>query len=303
MMCQGSVQSVPLRPCRGLRSSPAAKYDIGETKLTYTPRVATLSVVGLAARPRRRRSARPDPRAAQLDLALPVKRGWGGKRPGSGRPRRAGGGAPHKARPALSARHPVHVVLRTAPAVHGLRRRACYHAIRWAVIRCARREDFRIVHLSIQQTHLHLLVEATDARALARGMQGFQISAAKLLNQGIRTGPANIPRRGAVFPDRYHATILRSPTQARHALAYVLNNWRKHWHQLPAAQRAQWIDPFSSSLAFPDWVEYGDAHFLWRGPPGYEPLLVFRPRTWLLRTGYLRGGPPISLAEVPSARA
>ena len=33
---------------------------------------------------------------------------------------------------------------------------------------------------------------------------------------------------GKVFPDRYHAQIIRTPRQARHALAYVLNNWRKH---------------------------------------------------------------------------
>ena len=214
----------------------------------------------------------------------------------------------------------MHVVLRAAPDIQRLRRRDTYHAIRRAVMRCAGRDDFRIVHLSIQQTHVHLIVEAAGKAALARGMQGFAISAAKLINRALgaaRARPCRIvhgedatrgggggggppaARRGAVFPTRYHATVLRSPTQTRHALAYVLNNWRKHWAQIPPVQRALWIDPFSSAYSFPGWAEYGDAVFLWPMPPTYEPLLVCRPHTWLLRDGYLRGGPPISVDECP----
>ena len=61
------------------------------------------------------------------------------------------------------------------------------------------------------------------------------------------------------------------------------------------------IDPFSTAIMFPGWEEYGDHPFLWRGPPTYDPLVVYQPRTWLLREGYKRGGPPISVREVPSA--
>ena len=107
----------------------------------------------------------------QLALVLPERRGWGGKRAGAGRPRKRTGEVAHTVRPALAARHPVHVVLRTAPAVRGLRRRDSYHAIRRAVIRGALRSDFRVVHLSIQQTHVHLIVEAADKGALARGVR------------------------------------------------------------------------------------------------------------------------------------
>ena len=60
------------------------------------------------------------------------------------------------------------------------------------------------------------------------------------------------------------------------------------------------VDPFSTAIAFPGWEEYGDRPFLWRGPPTYDPLVVYQPRTWLLREGYKRGGPPISVHEVPS---
>jgi hypothetical protein len=51
---------------------------------------------------------------------------------------------------------------------------------------------------------------------------------------------------------------------------------------------------------FPGWAEYADEPFMRRGPPTYDPLVVYQPRTWLLREGYLRGGAPISVREVPS---
>jgi REP-associated tyrosine transposase len=166
----------------------------------------------------------------------------------------------------------------------------------------ARREDFRIVQLSIQHNHVHLIVEADDKRALASGMQGFQISAAKHLNAAISKGKPGPRRRGTVFPDRYHAEIITSPTQARHALSYVMNNWRKHRedrHQPASTWKLDW---FSSAITFPGWAEYGDEAFLWRGPPTYDPLMVFQPRTWLLREGWKKKSGSISFREVPSKR-
>jgi REP element-mobilizing transposase RayT len=50
--------------------------------------------------------------------------------------------------------------------------------VRDASITAALRERFRIIHVSLQRDHVHMLVEAEDKAALARGMQGFQISAA-----------------------------------------------------------------------------------------------------------------------------
>ena len=136
----------------------------------------------------------------------------GGKLRGAGRPPKGQrAGSPHKERPFLHARYPVHVVLRVVGAVGSLRRRCVYQAIREATLTTALREDFRIVQLSLQRTHVHLLVEADDKAALARGMQGFQISAAKHLNAAISKGKPGPRRRGVVFPDRYHAEIITSP--------------------------------------------------------------------------------------------
>jgi REP element-mobilizing transposase RayT len=207
----------------------------------------------------------------------------------------------HKPRPPLHERHPVHVTLRAVPAVGSLRRRRMYHAIREATIVTARREDFRIVHLSIQRTHVHLLVEAKSSAALAAGMQGFQISAAKQINRAFSKGRPGPRRRGSVFPDRYHAQVITSPTQAHHALRYVLSNFRKHEEDLVAPMSEWRVDWFSSAAMFPDWAEYGeDEWHLWQGPSTYEPLVVFRARTWLLAEGWKKHSPTISCWEVPS---
>jgi hypothetical protein len=130
--------------------------------------------------------------------------------------------------------------------------------------------------------------------------QGFQLSAAKHLNAAISKGKPGPRRRGAVFPDRYHAEIITSPRQARHALSYVMNNFRKHQEDLRAPMSTWRIDWFSSAVMFPGWAEYGEEAFLWRGPEAYDPLVVYQPRTWLLREGWKKAG-AISCHEIPSS--
>ena len=107
----------------------------------------------------------------------------------------------------------MHVVLRVVPEVGSLRRPALYRALRDASVTAAMRERIRIVQISVQRTHVHMLVEAVDKKALARGMQGFQISAARNINTAL--GDKYGRRRGKVFVDRYHLVVVTSPTQAR----------------------------------------------------------------------------------------
>ena len=223
------------------------------------------------------------------------------RKPKRGRPKKPGAGVPHRRRPSLSARHPVHVVLRVVGAVGSLRRRLAYRAIRAATIVSVQKQDFRICHLSLQRTHIHLLVEADDRRALARGMQSFQISAAKHLNRMLSKDRPGPRRKGRVFADRYYAEVIETPRQARHALSYVLNNWRHH-HEDRDMRLASWeYDWFSSGWSFPDWAEDIHDPVFHPPPPSYEPLLVRRPTTWLLSIGWKRHG-LISYREVPSSR-
>jgi REP element-mobilizing transposase RayT len=224
----------------------------------------------------------------------------GGKRKGAGRkPKGARAGARHQERPEIKSRYPLHVVMRVVPQVGSMRRRPMYKAIREATIIAALRERFRIVHVSLQRTHVHMLVEAETKEALARGMQGFQISAARNINTAL--GDKYRRRRGKVFEDRYHVEVIESPTRARRALVYILNNWRKHREDQQGLASTWLVDPFSTGILFPDWQELEGKDFMWKMRETYEPLVVRRPASWLLREGWKLCG-PVSARTVPSKR-
>jgi REP element-mobilizing transposase RayT len=213
----------------------------------------------------------------------------GGKRRGAGRkPKGARAGERHEARPAFKAYHPLHVVMRVVPAAGSLRRRKMYRALRDASIIAALRDRFRIVHISLQRTHIHMLVEADDKAALARGMQGFLISAARNINTALGDGARR--RRGKVFADRYHAEVITTPTRARHAIGYVLSNWRRHREDQQGLASTWLVDPFSSGILFPDWAELQDKAVMWPLRETYDPMMVRRPRSWLLAEGWKLAG-------------
>ncbi|GAO02883.1 transposase [Anaeromyxobacter sp. PSR-1] len=223
--------------------------------------------------------------ARQLRFRLPAPRTHGGRRPGAGRkPKGARAGVSHHGRPEVTATTPVHVTLRLLPHVWNLRSRRSLRVVEAALSAVRNRLTFRVVHFSLQGNHLHLLVEAEGAAALSAGMQGLSIRLAKGLNRMMA-------RRGRVFADRYHAHVLRTPAEVRHALAYVLLNHRSH--RARAGERAGrgTVDPYSSGACFEGWreaVARADA-----------PGVTARPRTWLLATGWRRRG-LLSVDEVPA---
>jgi len=207
------------------------------------------------------------PREHQQELVFPT---WGGKRRGAGRkPKGAHAGAPHDTRPALSRHEPVHVTTHLRPEIPSLRG----PALRAVIERCfeegCERFGFRLVHYSIQSSHLHILAEVEDRHALSRGMQGLLVRIAKRLNKFLG-------RKGSVFADRYFAKPLTTPKVVRNALVYVLQNARKHGMQL-------WpIDPCSSGSWFDGWER--------PPPPPRRANPGVPPRTWLLSTGWKRHG-------------
>jgi REP element-mobilizing transposase RayT len=221
----------------------------------------------------------------KLDFRRRRKDGCVAKKPGPKPKPKGKRHVAHVARPEVSSRHPVHVTMRVVDEVAQLRTRKAYQAVRRALQRCAARSDYRVVQISIQKNHIHAICEADSKDALTRGMQSFEISAAKQLNRAMRR------KRGQVFASRYHTTSIETPTQARSELAYVLNNWLKH----RASGWTRWqIDPWSSASQFTGWAT----------PHGQEaprePLPVVAPQSWLLREGWMRArAGPIGLDEVP----
>lgn len=100
--------------------------------------------------------------------------------------------------------------------------------LRDAIIECIRagKERFgcRLLHYSIQDTHLHLVCEADDRESLSLGIQGLKIRIAKRLNK-------EWSRKGPVWSDRYHLTVAKTLKQVSKLLRYVLENFRKHNNQ------------------------------------------------------------------------
>src|ERR1700712_1514123 len=172
----------------------------------------------------------------------------GERRKGVGRPKKGSRASErHEKRLALRASWPAHVIMRAHTAIGSLRKPDIFHAIREALITVWKLEDsFHVVQFSVQRTHIHLLVEASDRLALAKGMQTFGISAPKTINALIRDEDGK-RRRGSVFPDRYHVKILKTPRQVRNCLSYVLNNWRHHGEDKGPRARTWHLDPFSSA--------------------------------------------------------
>jgi putative transposase len=182
------------------------------------------------------------PRASQLALPLRERNTWGGRRRGAGRKpnNSARPLVSRKSRPKLRGSDAIHVTLRVRPEIPSLR--VLNGWVRAALLAGAEKPDFRVIHFSIQGNHIHLITEATHQLALSRGIQGITIRIARAVNQAISR------KRGKVFSDRYHEHVLRSLRETHAAIAYVLENYRKHCAESGRAVSPAFIDPHSSAI-------------------------------------------------------
>jgi REP element-mobilizing transposase RayT len=195
-------------------------------------------------------------------LSLTKTAGWGGRRRGAGRkPNGAKAGVSHKTRPSLKGdEHPVHVTLRVREGVWNLRGSRAFQIVRNSFNRNRDRFGFRLNHFSVQGNHMHLVVEANDRRALARGMHALEIRMALALNRLMG-------KKGRVFADRYHSRILKTPTEVRNVLRYQLHNREQH-----TGVRSNAVDSRTS----------------W----GMDDPPTVAPESWLLREGWRRARAP-----------
>jgi REP element-mobilizing transposase RayT len=170
------------------------------------------------------------------------------------------------------------VTLRVRDDVPNLRAKSRYRSIRQAFVLAKERFGFRLLQYSVQRTHLHLIAEAHDRRALSRGMQGLAIRVARRINR-VET------RRGSVFRDRYHARQLKTPREVRAALVYVLNNARRHREWGGAVPRDLTDYEYSSAPYFTGWA----IHIPWQcATREARPPPVTSAKSWLLTRGWLR---------------
>src|SRR5262245_4960041 len=226
---------------------------------------------------------------------LPFRHQRGGSRAGAGRkPKGERAGVSHAPRALLAPRFPAHVTLKLRKGLPRLRSKNEYAALRSAfaagctgTARAASVGTFRLCHYAVLNDHLHLLVEAQDRRALARGVQGLCIRIAKALNRLWR-------RRGTVFADRYHDRILKTPREVRNALCYVLGNGKKHAAEGREVRVHAVIDTFTSAPWFDGFREPVRVR-------GLEAIVrpVTGARTWMLTIGWRRHG-LLSVHELPA---
>ena len=181
------------------------------------------------------------------------------------------------------------VTVRVQENVPRLRTGRFIRAFKSSLAMACIRPGFRVVHYSIQKTHVHFLIEAQGKKALASGMKSIAARIARTVNRVFG-------RQGSVLDGRYHHRIMKTPREVRNGLAYVLLNSRKHFKQSKGHAPAVRLDVGSSGWWFDGWT---------KRPPGAPPdqaREVAAPRTWLMHTGWRRHHPRVDPAEVPGGR-
>jgi REP element-mobilizing transposase RayT len=167
-------------------------------------------------------------------------KGW---TPESGMPRPPKG-LPHLQREGVPAKCPVHVTLRVRGHVWNLRTKRAWEIVSGAVAASQKKFGFRVVMFTVMGNHLHLVCEAQDRQALAKGVQALEIRIAMRLNRMMGAS-------GAVFLDRYCSRVLRSATEVARVVAYVRNQYQHHFEpqggRVAKAMADGWRDPYSRS--------------------------------------------------------
>jgi putative transposase len=208
----------------------------------------------------------------QLEFAK--TRGWGGKRRGAGR-KNLSKTVNHHKRERVDWKKPLHITHRLRANGPNLRTRRFHRQFREA-IRRIQLFGVNVLHYSILNNHLHIIVEAKDNQSLTKGMRSLFTSLAKRL------------KWGRIFNGRYHLCVITSPTQMKNTLRYVLLNAAQH------AKLIDYIDEFSSGFHFPHWrnlvriteqlaVQIGRVDAL-------ESAGLSQPRSWLAAEGWMRAG-------------
>ena len=217
-----------------------------------------------------------------------MRTGRGGPRPGAGRPRSGSRRDPKQAREQFGRLTPAHITLRVGEDIPPLRCGPLIRGLRESFRQACERDDFRLVHYSVQDEHLHLIVEAEDSNALGRGMMSISSRVAHVVKRAFGI-------KGSVLDGPYHCRLLRSPKEVWRALRYVLLNVRKHWKQRNGKAPPLRLDEASSGRWFDGWKSCWNtvARQAREGPPE-----VAAPHTWLLAVGWRRSG-LVDLCEVP----
>lgn len=197
-------------------------------------------------------------------------KGWGGKRKKAGR-KNISNAVNHMKRDKVDPKYPMLLTLKMKKGLPTLRSARISRAFKKSLAK-AQKYGLRVIHFALESNHIHLFAEAKGNLELRSGMASFGSSFGRSLRK-IAGGT------GSVFLGRYHMRQLKTPTQTKNALAYVLLNHAKHEGSVP------YPDDFSSSKYFSDWKNLlGGRYLNLKAEP--LPDYLSAPRSWLACRGW-----------------
>ena len=166
------------------------------------------------------------------------------------RKRRRGSGVPHDRREEMEGW--VHVSIKLQRFLPSLRKPAEYELLLERFRLVKERFDCNLRQFSVQEDHIHLLIETRKTSDLTRYMQGLQIRFARALNKLWN-------RKGKVFADRFFAKLCPDWRAIKAVTRYILNNALRHgvrnW------RRDKDADPYSSGPWYIRWGSYAWSRF------------------------------------------
>jgi hypothetical protein len=86
---------------------------------------------------------------------------------------------------------------------------------------------------------------------------------------------------GRLFRERYHAHVLKTLSEARHAWVYVMHNAVKHNATAPGV-----CDPYSSAAHFDGYASPPRM----KGTPLADPSMLAKAAGWMLTDGWRKRG-------------
>jgi REP element-mobilizing transposase RayT len=147
-------------------------------------------------------------------------------------------GIRHISRDPIKRITPLHLTIKIESKKAGIKNKNILTALHHS-IKKARILGLRILHYTLEFDHVHLLVEADNNERLGRGMQSFGISFSKGINKIKQM-------KGRVFKTRYHFRKLKTLTEIKNVLKYILRNGIKHKHS------SSLLNPYNSLVAIND---------------------------------------------------
>lgn len=140
--------------------------------------------------------------------------GWGGWRPGAGRPRGPDPRVHHIRRPTVPRHLPSKVTVRVLEDVPSLRAPKFRRELRESLAQARERSDFRVVRYGCARDRVLLVVEASGKQALGRGMKAVSARIAFAANRAFE-------RSGPVLRGRYDLVVIETPAEARRVIAEI----------------------------------------------------------------------------------